>query len=928
MGTFEKLGVFYIGTENRDTDGDGRADYMVIDSRDLTTHAMCVGMTGSGKTGLGICLLEEAAMDSIPAIVVDPKGDMGNLLLSFPDLLPSDFVPWIHPEEASREGLTVEQLAEKKASLWREGLASTMQSGDRIRAMRQNTEFALYTPGGVFGRPLSLQSIFQKPANAIIEDAELFQSVVSTTATSLLHLAGIDADPVTSREHVFLTLLIRKAWLEGRNFDLASLINWICKPPITTVGVMDIETYLPEKDRFGLALRFNNLLASPSFSAFLEGEPLDIHSLLYTPTGRPKISILSIAHLPDAERMFFVTLLLNRLVTWMRTEQGTSSLRALFYMDEVFGYFPPVAKPPSKQPLLTLLKTARAYGLGIVLATQNPGDIDYKGLSNIGTWFVGRLTTERDRKRLLEGMADEALDGMSSSELESLIAGLKSREFLMRSAGEKRPVLFKTRFCMSYLAGPLTRDQIRYLASQQKRADAVAPASSYQTAQRLGVLSSSHATEQTGVQVSPHAVEQTGVLSSPCVTEQMGTPFSPHSAEQGSVQPSFHTTEQRDMRSPTGPTGQQGTPLPQTPAQTIVQASPASPFTREQSNGLRIPPAHPASSTSGTPKTPEDPEAIASFRKDGDTAASAILGTISVPAAPTGVSVGFLPGLPGDLYIPHLAGYLTLYYHDEKKGVAHKKKVSRFTPLRDDVIICDWKKPVPLEKQPEDFVSDVPEGARFAPLPADARRKTPFNEWSRALVDTVWRESTMPLLRHKGFGLFADPEESESEFKARVTMAAREKRDTDIDAIRDKYEKKKRTIDDRLARAEERVERTKDQESDAKRQSAISIGSAILGGLLGRKFLGQSTVYRGTTAAKSISRAHKSTGNVERAEESFERVQQQLATLEKDMNEDLDSVSAAYESALDGIDTVELRPLKRDVVLDAYMLVWVPESAY
>lgn len=860
MGTFEKLGAFYIGTENRDTDGDGRADYMVIDSRDLTTHAMCVGMTGSGKTGLGICLLEEAAMDGIPAIVVDPKGDMGNLLLSFPDLLPSDFVPWVHPEEASRESLTVEQLAEKKAALWREGLASTMQNGDRIRAMRQNTEFTLYTPGGLFGRPLSLQGIFQKPADAIIEDTELFQSVVSTTATSLLHLAGIDADPVTSREHVFLTILIRKAWLEGRDFDLASLINWISTPPITTVGVMDIETYLPEKDRFGLALRFNNLLASPSFAAFLEGEPFDIHSLLYTPEGRPKISILSIAHLPDAERMFFVTLLLNRLVTWMRTEQGTSSLRALFYMDEVFGYFPPVAKPPSKQPLLTLLKTARAYGLGIVLSTQNPGDIDYKGLSNIGTWFVGRLTTERDRKRLLEGMADEALDGMSSAELESLIAGLKPREFLMRSAGEKRPVLFKTRFCMSYLAGPLTRDQIRYLTSQQKRADAIATASSSrtmeqkfaplpQTPAQTSVPPPTHSTEQTGTPYSPRAIEQIGVQSSPLATGQ--------------------------------------------------------------------------TSASGAP-----PETIASIGKGCDSAAQTVLGTASVPAVPSGVSVGFLPGLPGELYRPHLAGYLTLYYHDEKKGISHKKKVSRFTPLCDDVIVCDWKKPVPIENNPEDFVSNVPEGARFAPLPAEARRKTAFNEWSRALVDTVWRASAMPLFSHKGFGLIADPEESESEFKARVTMAAREKRDNDIDAIRDKYEKKKRTIDDRLARAEERVERTKDQESDAKRQSAISIGSAILGGLLGRKFLGQSTVYRGTTAAKSVSRAHKSTGNVVRAEESFERVQQQLATLEKDMNEDLDAVSVAYESALDGIDTIELRPLKRDVVLDAYMLVWIPESAY
>ncbi len=807
MSQYEKLGVFYLGTENKNVEG--QADYMLLDSRDLVTHAMCVGMTGSGKTGLGICLLEEAAMDGIPAIVVDPKGDMGNLLLTFPDLEPSDFEPWIHPEEAEAEGLSSAEMAVKKADLWRKGLAASMQDGERIRALRKNAEFALYTPGGQFGRPLSLEGMFKRPAPTVMADLEIFQDVVSTTATSLLHLVGItDADPVSSREHVFLSALIQKTWQDGQDLAIPQLIHWISKPPITTIGVMDIETYLPEKDRFALALRFNNLIASPSFAAFMEGEPFDIPSLLYTPEGKPKISILTLAHLADAERMFIVTLLLNSLVSWMRAEQGTSSLRALFYMDEVFGYFPPVAKPPSKQPLLTLLKTARAYGLGIVLATQNPGDIDYKGLSNIGTWFVGRLTTERDRKRLLEGMADEALDGMSSSELESLIAGLKPREFLMRSAGEKRPALFKTRFCMSYLAGPLTREQIRLLTSQQKRADS-------------------------------------------------DIPVSPRTTDQAIAPSSIRTIEQVDV--------------------------------------------------STTPQS------------------------LNPQTVPSGVSVGFLPGRPGDLYRPHLAGYLTIYYQDEKKGIAHKKSVSRFTPLRDDVVICDWKKPVSLEKEPADFVSDVsdvPEGARFAPLPSDARRKAAFNEWSRSLVDTVWRESAMPLLRHKGLGLFADPDESESEFKARVTMAAREKRDADIDAIRDKYEKKKRTIDDRVARAEERVERTKDQESDAKRQSALSIGSAILGGLLGRKFLGQSTIYRGTTAAKTVSRARKSTGNVVRAEESFERVQQQLATLEKDMNEDLNAVSAAYDNALNGIDTLELRPLKRDVVLDAYMLVWIPESAY
>ncbi|NLA82617.1 MAG: ATP-binding protein, partial [Clostridiaceae bacterium] len=357
MSQYEKLGVFYLGTENKGLDGGDQADFMLLDSRDLVTHAMCVGMTGSGKTGLGICLLEEAAMDGIPAIVVDPKGDMGNLLLTFPDLAPSDFEPWIHPEEAEAQGMTQAEMAAQKASIWRQGLADSMQDGERIRALRQNAEFALYTPGGQFGRPLSLEGMFKRPEEAAMADPELLQEVISTTATSLLHLVGItDADPVSSREHVFLSTLIQQAWLGGHDVAIASLVNWINKPPFKTIGVMDVETYLPEKERFQLALRFNNLLASPAFAAFMEGEPLDIPSLLYTPEGKPKISILTLAHLGEAERMFVVALLLNRMIAWMRTEQGTSSLRALFYMDEVFGYFPPVANPPAKKPLLTLLK--------------------------------------------------------------------------------------------------------------------------------------------------------------------------------------------------------------------------------------------------------------------------------------------------------------------------------------------------------------------------------------------------------------------------------------------------------------------------------------------------------------------------------------------------------------------------------------------
>lgn len=803
MSQYEKLGVFYLGTENKGLDGGDQADFMLLDSRDLVTHAMCVGMTGSGKTGLGICLLEEAAMDGIPAIVVDPKGDMGNLLLTFPDLAPSDFEPWIHPEEAEAQGMTQAEMAAQKASIWRQGLADSMQDGERIRALRQNAEFALYTPGGQFGRPLSLEGMFKRPEEAAMADPELLQEVISTTATSLLHLVGItDADPVSSREHVFLSTLIQQAWLGGHDVAIASLVNWINKPPFKTIGVMDVETYLPEKERFQLALRFNNLLASPAFAAFMEGEPLDIPSLLYTPEGKPKISILTLAHLGEAERMFVVALLLNRMIAWMRTEQGTSSLRALFYMDEVFGYFPPVANPPAKKPLLTLLKTARAYGLGLVLATQNPGDIDYKGLSNVGTWFVGRLTTERDRMRLLEGMADESIEGISRADLGRLIAGLKQRQFVMRSVRGGEPTLFQTRFCMSYLAGPLTRDQIRKLIH-----------------------------EDTTYQVPAKVVQ---------------------------------------------------------PVRVVPQEAPPSAW-------------------EAAPPPTEAPASLA-------------------PQPASGVVVSYLPGLPGQSYKPALAAFMTVYYENEKKAVSHTEEVSRLTPLGGSVIPVDWTNQLDLALDLEDLESTPPGGARFQDLPAEAKLKTSFTAWQRAVVDLVWRDSVIELREHKKLGLVSEMDESERDFIARVKMAAREVRDEEIDQLEAKYEKKRLAIEEKMAKAEERIDRVKDQAKDAKIQSAISFGAAALGAVLGKSLVTQSTVYKGATAAKSASRATKSASNIGRAEESAERVEQQFKLLEADMQKDMEAISDRYEAAADAIVTTKIKPLKRDVVVNAFVLVWLPES--
>jgi hypothetical protein len=417
-------------------------------------------------------LLEEAAIDGIPVIAIDPKGDLGNLLLTFPSLRPEDFQPWVDPAEAARKGLTTETFAARTAEQWREGLAQWGEDGERIARFRDAVDLAIYTPGSSAGLPLTVLRSFDAPPRELVEnDGEAYRERIASAVSGLLALLGVQADPISSREHILLSNLLDDAWKNGRNLDLAALIRGIQSPPFSRIGVIDLDTAFPAKDRFALAMSLNNLMASPGFSAWLEGEPLDVDALFHNRDGKPRLSILSIAHLSDRERMFFVTILLNEVLAWARSQAGTSSLRAILYMDEIFGYFPPSANPPAKIPMLTLLKQARAYGLGIVLATQNPVDLDYKGLSNTGTWFLGRLQTERDKARVLEGLegaSTAAGHAFDRAQMEALLASLGNRVFLMNNVHEDRPVLFQTRWVLSYLRGPLTRDQIRILMAPRK----------------------------------------------------------------------------------------------------------------------------------------------------------------------------------------------------------------------------------------------------------------------------------------------------------------------------------------------------------------------------------------------------------------------------------------------------------------------------
>ena len=460
---YEKLKLFYIGKEKID----GQITPLVYQNKDLLTHAAIIGMTGSGKTGLGVTLLEEAAIDAIPSIIIDPKGDMTNLLLNFPELNPSDFEPWLDDSEVSNSGGTKEELAIKVSNSYKEGIQRDFQDLSRVKKLKDSADFTIYTPGSSAGVQVSILSSFKAPTIEILEDMELFSNIINSTVHSILSLIDNKSDE-TSKESILLASIFTSYFKEQRDLTLEELITLIVTPPFSKIGVFDLETFFPQSDRLKFALKINTIIASPSFSSWLEGESLDISKMLYSQSGKAKVNIFSIAHLNDSQRMFFVTILLNQILAWMRRQEGTTSLKALLYMDEIFGYFPPQANPPSKQPMLTLLKQARSFGIGVILSTQNPVDIDYKGLSNIGTWFIGRLQTKQDIEKVIDGLSSASENGLNKQELSLALGTLAKRNFIMKNINEEHIKTFETRWALSYLKGPLSKDAIKKLMENKK----------------------------------------------------------------------------------------------------------------------------------------------------------------------------------------------------------------------------------------------------------------------------------------------------------------------------------------------------------------------------------------------------------------------------------------------------------------------------
>ncbi len=828
MQDFEKLGVFYLGREFNLQSKTLQDNLLLYDSRDLVTHAVVMGMTGSGKTGLCIDLIEEAAIDGIPAILIDPKGDLTNLMLTFPQLTGNVFQPWVNPDDAARKGMSVEDFANQQAALWQKGLGDWGQNADRIQRLKNAADFSIFTPGSNAGIPVSILKSFAVPPFEIMDDGELLQERINITVTSLLGLLNIQADAMQSREHILISMIISDMWQQGKDVDLAGLITQIQNPPFTKIGVLDLESFYPSKDRFSLVMAMNNLLASPGFRSWLEGVPLDIGQILHTQQGKPRIAIFSIAHLSDNERMFFVSLILNQVLGWMRTQPGTTSLRALVYMDEIFGYFPPISNPPSKQPLLTLLKQARAFGVGIVLATQNPVDLDYKGLSNTGTWFIGRLQTERDKARVLEGLegaASSAGNNFDRLKLDEVLAGLGNRVFLMNNTHEDAPIVFQTRWSLSYLRGPLTRSQIKQIMDPIKSSQPQGAANVQSTS---GAMVGDQA-PQTAIPVSAKIDSQTTVQT---------------------------LDDQQTITTPQG-------------------SSPSD-----------FPPSLPAE--------------ISQFY-------------IPLRGSSNGVN-----------YDPVLVGAAKIHYLDAKSLVDFNQSVLVLTEISDSAVPVDWEASKTVDVALNDLEKTPTRGVKFGSLPSPAAKAKNYAAWIKDFTTWLYGSQKIDLMVSPSTGKVAKPGENERDFRIRLQQAAREQRDEAVQALKTKYAVKINSIQEKIRKADQAVEREASQANQAKMATALSFGSTLLGAFTGRKLVSSANINKAASAFKGVGRSMQQQSDVDRAKDTVETYKQQLTELDEQFKAETEAFESKIDPMTETLDTITIRPKKTDISVQLCTLVWAP----
>ncbi len=738
-------------------------------------------MTGSGKTGLGIGIIEEAAMDNIPSIVIDPKGDMGDLCLVDPTFSAAVFEPWVR-DEAIAKGEDPLVYAGETAEAWKMGLDSWGEDTSRVEKFAK-VKKTIYTPGSSAGVSINIMASMEVPPAEVMDDSDMLASFLKSTVSSLLSLVGIEADPIDSKEYILLAQIVSAGWMAGSSMSIEELIGSVINPPFKKVGVLPLDRYYPQSERFKFATKLNAVIASPSFSSWLKGDDLDIQKLLYDDEGKAKIAIFSIAHLTDDERMFFVTLLLNKYIAWMRRQSGTSSLKTLLYMDEIFGFFPPIKNPPSKEPMLLLLKQARAYGVGVVLSTQNPVDLDYKGLSNIGTWFIGRLQTTQDIDRVIDGLGGKSGSDFDKQEIRRYLSNLQKRTFFLKSAHLDDIRLFTTRWVMSYLKGPLKKKEIDQLMQFQKEENAEQAVSSVDATRAEG----SNEEDYEAYNTLDHSI------------------------------PRYY-------------------------------------------------------------------EIDASGR---------------------------------DRYLPTLGAKIRVGFFSQSRGIDEVEEETIALALEASDHSVDWELAQEDEIDFSRFPRQAPADAKLKKIPDFIREDKGLRSVKKILEETLYQQRKLELYRCKSPKMESSPYESQADFKVRLQDRLNDKKEEEIDRLKERYEKRGTVLQDRLRRAEARVEKEESDVSSKTTDTMISAGMAVLGALFGHR----STAKIGTTLNKG-SRILKERGDVDRAEQRADEAQKKIDDLGYELEEKIDDLADRYDIENCEISTFAIKPRRSDIGVEEIALVW------
>ena len=897
-------------------------DVVYYDSRDLTTHAVVVGMTGSGKTGLCVSLLEEAILDNIPAIVIDPKGDITNLLLAFPNLSPQEFQPWIHADDARRAGMDIPTYSADVANRWQSGLAKWGIVPERITWMKHAAKYSIYTPGSDSGLPISIMASLKAPSDGWHGgNEEEIREKINGITTALLALAGLSVRPVQDKEHVLVSNIFEFNWRQGRDLTLEDIILQIQNPPFEKLGVFQVDQYMSEKDRFKLAMEMNNIIASPSFQSWIHGESMDIQRLLYQPNGRPKVSIFYIAHLNESERMFITTLILESMLGWMRSLSGTTSLRAILYIDEMFGYFPPYPKnPPTKEPILRLLKQARAFGIGLILATQNPGDLDYKGLSNMGTWFIGRLQSDNDRKKVMSGLEAMASadDSMDLDDVEEMISNIKPRVFLMRNVHNTGgPLLLHTRWTMSYLSGPLTRQQVQALMANQRQELMATMAASYYGQQQTQPLQQQYP-QQYSYPPPPPAYGQGGTGGYPPMPGQGGYGTQSAPAYPPPL-PGFPQQGNTGGYPPMPGQGGYGT-------QAASAYPPPPPGFPQQGNTGGYPPV-PGQTGYGTQPVSGNSQPLQSNTPQGFSENQpAISSSIPQYFLPNTLTVqqsmqasGYAGGENAVLaYIPVLFAQTTVRYQQKTSQIYTSREYAFHVPDLEKAGFINWEEYLAPTLDRSQLGGQPFGQAIFGDLSGGLADKNRINALKKELVDSLYNTAKLIVPFHPQFKVYGHPDKDMSDFQTQVQQLAREKRDIEIDKLSSQYGQKMDRLEDKYKRKVREFEAEKAEIRDRKREELFTTGEAIFSLFKGR------TNYTLSRMSRATRYKRQTEADIEESKEVIDEVQSEMGFIEQEYEDKLKQINDKWAQIANDYQDYNITPYKKDISVDLYGIGWLP----